>query len=50
MPVLREYRMADGSTKEIVDPDYEQRYRAHLMDTNHAPNWRNDPTYHMSKK
>ena len=30
MPVLRKYRMGDGSTRIIVDPDYEYRYREML--------------------
>lgn len=50
MPVLRDYRMADGSKKIEVDPDYERRYREHLLSTAEQPNWRNDPTYNMRKK
>lgn len=53
MPVMRDYRMGDGSHKTIIDPDYERRYREYLMtDTtvpNH-PNWRLDPTYDLKKQ
>lgn len=53
MPVLRKYRMGDGSTKTVVDQDYERRYREMLIETAPAdafPNWRNDPTYDMKRK
>lgn len=47
--VIREYRMADGSIKTMIDPDYERRYREMLMETSAQVNWRNDPTYDMKK-
>jgi hypothetical protein len=49
MPVLRDYRMSDGTTKTIIDPEYERRWREYCMEMNRAPNWKNDPTYHMRK-
>lgn len=49
MPVLRDYRMADGSIRTVIDPDYERRYREHLVKTTPHPNWRADPTYNMKR-
>jgi hypothetical protein len=50
MPVMRDYRMGDGSTKTVVDQDYERRYREMLMETtNHTP-WHLDPTYDLKKQ
>jgi hypothetical protein len=42
--------MADGSERTLVDPDYERRFREHLLatDTQH-PSYHNDPTYNMRK-
>lgn len=37
MPVLRDYKMPDGSRKTEIDPDYERRYREHLMNTVAVP-------------
>lgn len=31
MPVIREYKMANGEVVNLVDPDYERRYRAFKM-------------------
>jgi len=45
MPVLRNYRFANGETREWVDPDYERRYREHMMQSSPQPSWRDDPTY-----
>ncbi len=50
MPVIRDYLMPNGTRRTLVDPDYEQRYRNHLMQSNPAPNWRNDPTYNLRRK
>lgn len=50
MPVIRPYRMRDGTVKTLVDPDYEHRYRAHMMSAAEQPDWRNDPTYNLRKK
>ena len=50
MPVIRNYKMPDGSRKDLVDPDYERRYREHLISAAVQPNWRNDPTYEMKRK
>jgi hypothetical protein len=32
MPVIRRYRMGNGTTRTEVDPDYERRYREMLME------------------
>lgn len=50
MPVIRDYVMADGTTRTEVDPDYESRYRAHLIANAPHPDWKNDPTYNMKRK
>lgn len=50
MPVLRDYKMGDGSVKHIVDPDYEHRYREFMMHSSNAIDWRNDPTYNLKRK
>ncbi len=50
MPVIRPYVMADGTKREIVDPEYESRYRAHLIDHAPYPDWKSDPTYNMNRK
>ena len=50
MPVLRDYLMADGSRKTIVDPDYEHRYREMLMQTTAHPSHKLDPTYDLKKQ
>lgn len=50
MPVYRNYRMGNGSVKEYVDPDYERRYREHLMKAAVQPNWQDDPTYHRKRR
>lgn len=49
MPVFRNYRMADGTTRTLVDPDYEHRYREMLMATSIQPDYHRDPTYHLRK-
>lgn len=49
MPVLRDYKMANGTKKEVVDPDYEHRYRDHLMQSRDEPTWYSDPTYNLRK-
>jgi hypothetical protein len=41
--------MGDGTIRSIVDPDYEQRYRAMLVATSTEPDWRNDPTYNLRR-
>lgn len=50
MPVLRRYKMQDGSIKTEVDPNYEQRYREMLIQTAPHPDWRTDPTYNLRRK
>lgn len=49
LPCIRDYRMADGSRRIEVDPDYERRYREMLMATTREPSWRQDPTYNLRK-
>lgn len=49
MPVIRKYKMGDGSVREAIDPNYERRYREMLMQTTAQPDWKHDPTYHMRK-
>jgi hypothetical protein len=50
MPVIRDYRMGDGTTKVVVDPNYERRYREMLMETSAHPNYKLDPTYDLKKQ
>jgi hypothetical protein len=50
MPVLREYKMGDGSQRTVIDPDYEQRYREMLISTSSEVGWRNDPLYERKRK
>ncbi len=50
MPVHRTYRLRDGTVLDEVDPDYERRYRAHLLETTAQPGWREDPTYNLRRK
>lgn len=50
MPVMRDYYMADGSKKLLVDPDYERRYREMLMETSAHPSYKLDPTYDLKKQ
>lgn len=49
MPVLRDYKMGDGTTKHVVDPEYERQFREMLMESTPHPNYKLDPTYHMRK-
>lgn len=49
LPCIRDYRMGNGERKIEIDPDYEHRYRAHMMEAAPHPSWRNDPTYNMKK-
>lgn len=50
MLVMRDYLMGDGSTKTIVDQDYERRYREMLMETSAHPSYKLDPTYDLKKQ
>lgn len=50
MPVLRDYLMADGTRKTLVDPDYERRFREHLMSTTTHPTYSDDPTYYLNRR
>lgn len=50
MPVMRDYKMGDGTTKTLVDPDYERRYREFLMSISEQPKYDDDPTYHLKKQ
>lgn len=50
MPVIRDYVMQDGTKKSIISPDYERRYREHMMNAAPQPNWKDDPTYNLRRK
>jgi hypothetical protein len=47
---VRDYRMGDGTRRTEIDPDYERRYREHLLQTTQAPSWHHDPTYSLRRK
>lgn len=49
MPVLREYRMPNGDLQTHVEPEYEHRYREHMMTAGSVPHYTNDPTYNLRK-
>lgn len=49
MPVIRDYRFANGEVKTEIDPDYERRYREHMLSTAAQPNRPDDPTYNLRK-
>ena len=48
-PCIRRYTMADGTIRTEVDPDYERRYREHLIEIDSRPTYDKDPTYHMRR-
>ena len=51
MPVYRNYLMRDGSRMLYADPDYERRFREHLIETQgQLPSWRYDPTYNLRRR
>lgn len=50
LPCIRNYTFGDGTTKTEIPPDYERRYREHLLEISDAPDYKSDPTYHMSKR
>lgn len=50
MPVLREYRMANGRLVTEIDPEYERRYREFKLHDAIAPTFRNDPTYNLRRR
>lgn len=50
MPVLRDYKMANGEVRNVIDPEYERRYREMLVQTSQEPSWKNDPTYDLKKQ
>lgn len=50
MPVLRDYKMGDGSIKNIVDQDYERRYRDFMLNASPHLSYKDDPTYNLRKK
>jgi hypothetical protein len=50
MPVIRNYKFINGQCKTEIDPDYERRYREHMMSNADYPNWRSDPTYNLRRK
>jgi len=50
MPVIRAYRFQDDCTRIEFDPEYERRYREHMMQVASQPSWRKDPTYNLKRK
>lgn len=50
MPVMRDYVMPNLTKKTIVDPDYEHRYRQHMMESGSGLSFRSDPTYNLRRK
>lgn len=50
MPVIRHYVMSNGTIRTEADPDYERRYREHMMQVAPMPDWRQDPTYNLRRK
>jgi hypothetical protein len=50
MPVYRNYLMPNGTRRVEVDPDYEHRYREHMMLVADQPHWRKDPTYNLPQR
>lgn len=50
MPVVRSYKMRDGTLRTEVDPDYEHRYREHMMTAAEQPGYKNDPTYNLNRR
>lgn len=49
LPCIRDYTMRDGTRLIDVDPDYERRYRQHLMEISSHPTYLDDPTYNLRK-
>lgn len=49
MPVIRNYRYANGTVKTEVDPDYERRYREFSLSESLHPHYSLDPTYNLRK-
>lgn len=49
MPVIRDYKMPDGTTKEYVTPEFENRYRAYFFPLIPVPTWKEDPTYNLRR-
>jgi hypothetical protein len=50
LPCIRDYRFANGERMVEVEPDYERRYREHMMPSAEQPSYRNDPTYDLRRK
>lgn len=50
MPLIRDYKMGNGTKVSEVDADYEHRYREHLMRNSDNPRYDNDPTYNLKRK
>lgn len=50
LPCIRDYRFANGQRKIEVDPAYEQRYRAMLVQSSDNPDWRHDETYNARRR
>jgi len=50
LPCIRAYRMASGELRTEIDPEYERRYREHMLQNADQPDWRKDPTYNLRRK
>jgi len=50
MPVMRDYRFANGEVRTVVDPDYEQRFRQHMLEAGPGDYFRFDPTYNIRRR
>lgn len=50
MIVYRYYLMLDGTLKTEVVPEYEWRYRQHMLESADALPWHSDPTYNLRRK
>lgn len=49
LPCIRDYKLGNGKHLTEVTAEYEQQWRAILMQTSAHPGWRQDPTYNMKK-
>lgn len=50
LPCIRAYRFGNGKEMIEVDPDYERRYREHLVRNGEQPSYENDPTYNLRRE
>lgn len=50
LPVIRDYTMPNGEQATEIDPEYERRYREHLIESAAHPSYKFDPTYNLRRK